>query len=786
MLQQSTDGERYELLSPTAMPNSAGFLWNQKMMIQVNCRGYAIAQFMQPEPSKYTYQPLVEGKIFMLPEQPYFAHSPGRYFYIKDEESGELFSAPYEPVRAKLDKFIFSPGKSEIRWQVEHLGIEVLLEVSIPTDDVVELWQLKVKNVSDRPRKISVYPYVPFGFMSWMNQSAVYREDLGAVVGKCVTPYQKLDDYFKNKNLKDLSYFIHERAPDAYEAGRDAFEGEGGIHNPSGTQQALLSNGDALYETPAAALQYRLSLGVGQQEDYRFLLGPAFDDKEIMSVRERYFSDQGFSATKAAYAAYVAKGKGVISIETPDKHFDNFINTWLPRQVFYHGDVNRLSTDPQTRNYLQDSMGMSFIAPEVTKKAFLWALAQQEESGAMPDGILLREDAELKYINQIPHTDHCVWLPVCLRSYLNETNDYAFLETPVKDWKGDHVATVFERITAAMRWLLKDRDERGLNYIAQGDWNDPMNMVGYKGKGVSGWLSVATAYGLNLWAEVCVHLGRHDIAKELSEGASHINAAVNDKLWDGDWYARGITDDNVRFGVSTDEEGRIFLNPQSWALMAGTPTVEQQQKLLKAVDEQLDTPYGVMMLAPAYTAMRDDVGRVTQKHPGAAENGSIYNHASAFYAWGLCCIGDADRAFDVIRKMIAGPDEADYVQRGQLPLYIPNYYRGAYYQYPRTAGRSSQLFNTGTVSWVYRSVVEGLLGLTGCAEGLRIAPLLPSKWESAKAQRQFRGATFNVCYERVDGQQITELVVNGEPVVGQVITDIDEGGVYEVLVRLPK
>lgn len=785
MLKLSDDGHRYLLLSPTAMPQSAGFLWNNQMMIQVNCRGYAIAQHMQPEPSKYTYQPMVEGKIFMLPEQPFFAHSPGRFFYVKDEETGEIFSAPFEPVRGERDRFEFSVGKADIQWTVEHLGIEIHLQLSIPADDVVELWQLQVTNRSGRPRRISVYPYVQIGFMSWMNQSARYRQDLGALVAKCVTPYQKLDDYWKNKDLKDLTYFIHERTPDAWEACRDVFEGAGGIHNPSAIQQEMLGGGDALYETPAAVLQYRLQMEPEQTEKYRFLLGPALNDADIIATRDKYFADVDFADTRAAYASYVAQGKGVISIATPDAHFDNFINQWLPRQVFYHGDVNRLSTDPQTRNYLQDSMGMSYIHPEVTKNAFLWALAQQEESGAMPDGILLREDAELKYINQIPHTDHCVWLPVCLRAYLNETNDYGFLDTPVKDWKGEEVATVFERITAAMRWLLKDRDARGLNYIAQGDWNDPMNMVGYKGKGVSGWLSVATAYGLKLWAEVCEHLGHSAIAEELLTGAEEINRAVNTHLWDGDWYGRGITDDNVVFGVAADQEGRIFLNPQSWALMAGTPDSDQRARILKAVDEQLDTPYGVMMLAPAYTAMREDVGRVTQKHPGAAENGSIYNHAAAFYGWSLYCVGDGDRGFDVIRKMISGPDEADYLQRGHMPVSIPNYYRGAYYQFPRTAGRSSQLFNTGTVSWVYRSVVEGMFGLVGTAEGLKIAPMLPSHWSEASATREFRGATFLVCYQRVEGLQALRVLCNGELLEAPLVSNIRAGDTYRLEVQLP-
>lgn len=785
MLQPTHNGERFELTTPTAMPRAAGFLWNQKMMMQMTCRGYAVAQFMQPEPAKYAYAPNLEAKTFMQPEQPYYAHHPGRFFYIKDEETGNIFSAPYEPVRASLDKFNFSVGKSDLSWTIEHIGIKVELNVSLPVNDVVELWSLSVSNISGRERNISVYPYFPIGFMSWMNQSAEYRADLGGIVANCVTPYQKVADYFKNKNFKDKTFFLHDQAPTAWEAKQETFEGEGGLHNPSALQGDVLTNGDARYETPAAVLQYRLKLGVEESKDFRFIFGPAFDDKEIAQLKSTYLSANGFERARAEYSDYVNSGRGCLQIETPDKELNNFVNHWLPRQVFYHGDVNRLTTDPQTRNYLQDNMGMSYIKPQVTRAAFLHALSQQEASGAMPDGILLAEGAELKYINQIPHTDHCVWLPVCLKAYLDETNDYAILDEVVKSAEGDDAFSVFERISRAMDWLLSARDYRGLSFIAQGDWCDPMNMVGYKGKGVSGWLSVATAYALNLWADICAHVSQNESAKKYVAGAQDVNAAVNKYLWDGEWFARGITDDDVVFGISKDPEGRIYLNPQSWAILGGAASDEQRKKMLAAVEEQLETPYGVTMFAPAYTAMRDDVGRVTQKHPGSAENGSVYNHAAVFYIYSLYTVAEGDRAYKLLRQMIPGPSEQDYLQRGQLPVFIPNYYRGAYHQYPRTAGRSSQLFNTGTVSWVYRCLVDGLFGLQGDASGLQINPQLPAEWSNAKVARDFRGAKFNVSIRRADVKSLS-VNVDGVALPEPHIGDIQVGKTYEVEVLLPR
>ena len=784
MLRPSHNGERFDLTDPISLPRAAGFLWNQKMMMQVTCRGYAVAQFMQPEPAKYAYAPNLEAKTFMQPEQPYYAHHPGRFFYIKDEATGDIFSAPYEPVRATLDKFNFSVGKSDLAWTIEHLGIRIEMSVSLPVSDVVELWSLRVTNISGSARKISVYSYFPIGFMSWMNQSAEYRADLKGIVASCVTPYQKVADYFKNKNFKDKTFFLHEQDPIAWEAKQEAFEGEGGLHNPSALQLDLLTKGDARYETPAAVLQYRLYLGTEQSRDLRFMFGPAFDDAEIIQLRDKYLSAEGFANAKTEYETYVSSGRGCLHIETPDKELNNFVNHWLPRQVFYHGDVNRLTTDPQTRNYLQDNMGMSYIKPQVTRAAFLHALAQQEASGAMPDGILLTEGAELKYINQIPHTDHCVWLPVCLKAYLDETNDYAILLEQVSDAEGDKTYTVCERISRAMDWLLSARDYRGLSFIAQGDWCDPMNMVGYKGKGVSGWLSVATAYALNLWADICEQQSQLDDAKKYRAGAQNINQSVNKYLWDGDWFARGITDDDVVFGISKDSEGRIYLNPQSWAILGGAASAEQREKILAAVEQQLETPYGVTMFAPAYTAMRDDVGRVTQKHPGSAENGSVYNHAAVFYIYSLYTIAQSNRAYKLLRQMIPGPSEQDYVQRGQLPVFIPNYYRGAYHQYPRTAGRSSQLFNTGTVSWVYRCLVEGLFGLTGDAKGLQVKPQLPSEWSHAKVVREFRGATFHVNISRAAVQELV-VSVDGVQLAQPRIENFIAGTQYQVDVLLP-
>ena len=773
------------LNSPSAMPLASAFLWNSQMMIQANCRGYAVAQFMQPEPAKYAHAPNLEAKTFMQPEQPYYAHHPGRFIYIKDLETNSLFSAPYEPVRTELDEFNFSAGQHHITWRVVKDDIEITMRLSLSTRHAAELWAVDIKNLSQATKKISVTPYFPVGYMSWMNQSGDFNSELNAVICRSVTPYQKYPDYFKNKNFKDLSYFLCQSAPDSWEVRQSAFEGEGGLHAPSALNNDNLSNSDAIYETPAATVQYKIDLNAGSTKRYKFVFGPAKDEIEITDIKARFIDDpKGFEKADAAYSAYINSGQSSLSISTPDPQLDDFVNNWLARQVFYHGDVNRLSTDPQTRNYLQDNMGMSYIKPDVARRAFLTALSQQNSNGAMPDGILLSDQAELKYINQVPHMDHCVWLPVCLSAYLDETNDYALLDEHIAFADSNDTASVKEHISLAMTWLFEQRDQRGLNFIQQGDWCDPMNMVGYKGKGVSGWLTLATAYASNLWSDTLDAIGSNQQASVFRSHAQECNESVNKHIWSDDWYGRGITDDNVLFGIAKDPEGRIFLNPQSWAILSGAADADKTKSVINAIEEQLETPYGVEMLAPAFTKMREDIGRVTQKHPGSAENGSIYNHASAFYIYALYQIQNGDRAFKLMRQMIPASDQADQLQRGQLPTFIPNYYRGAYRQFKRTAGRSSQLFNTGTVHWFYRCLIDGLFGVQGCKEGLNIAPQLPSEWPSAKLTRLFRGATFDISITRDSTLKATQIIVNGQPLQGSVITNIIQDQRYTVDVIL--
>ena len=428
LIELRSDQQRVVLKNPVDMRDAAAYLWNRQMMLHVNCRGYVVAQHMQPEPAKYAHAPNLEAKTFMQPEQPYYAHHPGRFFYLKDRDTGEIFSLPYAPVKKAFDHFEFSAGRADIAWSLKMGDLHFKLTLRLDAEQVVELWQLEVINKGDK-RNLDLYAYFPVGYMSWMNQSADILKGEEMILCSAVTPYQKYPEYDKIKNFKDKTFLAANRKPMAFESIQADFEGEGGLNCPDALKEEQLKNGEARYETPICAMQFRLEIDREGAEEFRFCFGPVRNAEEALKLKKKFLTDpDGFEKAERSYQKFLAEVEPSVGLSSADPRIEDMVNHWLPRQVFYHGTTNRLTTDPQTRNYLQDNMGMVYLDQGYFERALRTALKQQNRNGSMPDGILIHESAELKYINQVPHTDHCVWLPVVLQAYLDESGNYGFLE----------------------------------------------------------------------------------------------------------------------------------------------------------------------------------------------------------------------------------------------------------------------------------------------------------------------------------------------------------------------
>lgn len=758
-----TDGGRsFKLTDPRLIERADYDLWNDRMCLHLDHRGRGSGTFQQPNPTPYA------GK--------------GRWFYIR-EEDGSLWSLPFGPVHSDPDRFVFEVSPEALSWHVARGGLDCRLRVELPHDGLAERWELRIRNEGGAKRSFALTTAFPLGFPGLLDQQAVYEAEAGGIVMRYFPYYVAIDDYYKLAKRRNITFVLADKEPASWCASQAAFLGFGDWSRPEAVTRPSLGDVPLRYAEGIAAMQYKPRLAPGEHFSLTLLVGPAADDGEVKAVRKKHFSEGAGEALAHAHRAWKAEFPAPMRIETPDAEFDHYVNHWLPDRVLRVGRTLRFNPSPQARNALQDAMAASLMDPATSRRWFVKLWEHQRPDGFLPHGLPMRPDAEIMPITKIPHKDSGVWAAPAIVCYLLETDDWSLLDE-VRPFADGEEATVYEHVNRALRWILADRTERGLSRIGQGDWNDPLNMVGPREKGESVWLTQALAYALDEWAPVAERRGDADWAAACRREADACRRVVNELAWDGAWYRRATTDAGRWLGAADCPEGRVFLNTQSWALISRAAPADRLDALRAAVAEHLDTPAGPMLLAPSFPGMREDVGKIALKTPGTGENGSVYCHAVVFWAYGLFQYGEADDAWRNLRRLLPGGKEGVPVEKaGQLPLYIPNFYRGS--QYPEVAGQSSHSPNTGTSAWYLRTVSEGLFGIEPRLDGIRIRPRLPAHWLGARVERRIRGALLDIRIRRTKGISTPEVRAEGQPLQDGLLPWPQAGETVRVEVDLP-
>lgn len=745
MIYATDQGARWNLPSITDQPDACGVLWNPRLRVEAGCRGSWRAH----------------GADWRQGDA---GAAPARFVYLRDEDNGNLYSAPYEPVRRKPELFNFSVGKSDITWDCCFDGLDLRLQLSLAPDEPVELWRITVVNRSERRRQFSLYPCFDLGASGDSHQAAEYRPDLEGIVARST----------RAPTADTTHFLLHEHPPLSWQLQRQAFAGEGGLQRPDRLSRPELACDDARQEQALAVLQYRLCLAPGESTTLRLLCGSlragacaVTDKRTIVGLRERFLSARGFTRAAAEYDRYMSQGCGSVHLDSPDDNLNHLVNHWLPRQLFFAAEQGVVRDRQPTAEYLQSQLGNLYLEPEKTRAGLLHALAQQRASGALPLNIIARPEAGLACIHQRASAEDCVWLVILLHAYLQETGDQLILRHWVEGLDGKPLS-VFERVSRAMHWLQQSCDERGLCEPV------PAN------NGACAVRSLMAAHGLDLWVELCESQSLAELAKLNRRAAGDLRRAVDEYLWDGSWYARGLTDQGQAYGSGCEDEGSLFLAPQSWALLANVLEPTQRDALIYCIHQRLQTPHGMQNMAPSYTRVRADLGELTQWHPGVADNGAIDGATAAFYAHSLYRVGEHERAFQVLRAMLPGPDGDDYHQWGQLPTFMPEAGFGAYHEYPSRTGRSNGVGGSMAAVWTYRALVEGLLGLQSENSHLRLEPRLPEHWSRARLVREYRGAVLDVTLEREPGVVGLYFTLDGEPLDDGLIRNLRPGRRYRI------
>ncbi len=732
-------GDAFSLHDPRLIGRADFDLWNDSFCVKADHTGR------------------VEGNVYTPNGQAYADNI--RPVYCVDRDCGEFRSLSWGPVFKDPDSFSFNIHLDHVSWRQEYKGIASKLSLAVPREGNLEAWRLTVENQGSSTRRLSIIPAIPTGLLGLLDQESVVEEAPFGMRQDYFPYYVQIPDYDKMARRWNTTFFYPDRAPDSWTALERDFLGVEGWTNPAAIRKESLGYQDCHYERGIFALRYEVDLEPGEAFSLGWIMGPARSPDHAREMRDRYPPESAFEKSLREQAAFRSSQQIPLRVSLPDVSYAHYINHWSPDRSIRIGRTLRFNPSPQARNAIQDTMTLSLFDPDAARKNFLAIWKHQDPDGFMPHGLPMVPDAEVMPITLIPHKDTNAWGPLALDLYLRETGDRSILDEPVP-YKHGSKAALREHIERGLEWLLNDRTARGLSRIGQGDWNDPLNMAGPEGKGESVWLTQALAVSLQTWADLLGRLG--ESGTFWSEAAEECRNAVREHCWDGSWFLRAFSDDGTLIGSHKNAEGALFLNAQSWALMAGIPDAAQTKAIIESVNKHLGTSIAPAVLGPPYRGMRKHVGKLTLKTPGTGENGSIYAHAALFWSFALYKAGHADAAWPILRNLVPGTEANPVERAGQVPLYIPNFYRGPAFK--DVFGMSSHSPNTGSAAWVYMTFIEEVIGLKGGCDHLLVQPKLPSDWNEISGERLFRGTRYVFTMRRAAGIKKMEVRLNGNVV----------------------
>ena len=704
-----------------------------------------------------------------------------RYFYLKDQVTGEVWSPLYQPLRTEPEFYecIHSLGTTEILSEAQ--GIRSSVHVFVPRTGQQEIWTVTLRNTGSAPRELSLFSAFALENGGVMG-SRCHFDEASQTVSSYSFPYHVT--YEQKAGYDDhtnVVYVYPDAPPASYDCSQRAFFGGDDLNElPEAVRRGVCSGRVAEAEHPLGAFQHTMILQPGEQAVRRFVLGCVHSLKDIRHSKAE-LADQGYASLLQETEEYWEQMCGSFQVETPDADVNAFMNRWLQKQIIMQTRTNRMSNYCPVRNQLQDALGYALVDPQGAAGYMISVLEGQEKSGFIQQWIMT-DGSPPKNLCLLKHTDGPVWLVICFTALLNQYRDPGLLQRQVGFKDSDDSATIYEHLLLAVDYMADTTGAHGLCLMGDGDWNDPINGPGRLGRGESAWNTMALVYGIRALLPFCERLADTAAVQRLNDAAVRLSAAVNSTCWDGGWYLAGFDDEGRAFGTARDEEGKLFLNTQTWAIMSGIAEGERLEQCLAAIDS-LNTPFGPRLLEPPFSGWNPRWGRISLKLAGMTENGSVYCHASMFKAFADCIAGRGNEAWETLRRTLPTNPDNPPERNGQVPIFVPNYYFGL--ADSPNYGKSSHHVPTGTAGWMLWTTLEYALGIRATMSGLVIDPCIPAEWPEYRVERRFRDSVYRVHVlnpERI-GRGTVKVTVNGG-VWTEPALPYEAGQVYEVTARL--
>ena len=755
----SEDGREYVITRPDTPRPWINYLSNEKFCALCSHTGGGYSFYETSGYNRITNE---------FPPFVIFRDQPGRFVYLRDNETGQFWNINWQPVAKEGMRWESRHGMGYTWISSEWGGIAGEITYYVPRNDDTEVWLIRIRNESDTPRSISSFSFVEWSLANYafnlteaafsdLFNEATFENDILFVTKRF---WNLAPAGGGNPNIRwdKFAFLTSNPGPDAFDSIGEEFMGlYRGWDRPAAVERGRCSNSIGHGRHMVGALQHDLELAPGEEKRLTVLLGVTSRKEDVYRLRERYDEWEEAQIPLRELGRYWNDYLSRNTCDTPDRDFDVSFNVWNKYQAWITSRWSRMdsyyiggASIVGFRDSWQDMLGVLPNDLEWARQRTFYMLEHQ-----FPDGSTLHNWDPLTNIGvKTGHSDDPLWLVLGIVEYIKESGDLQILDEPAAYYDGG-VDTVRQHLIQALDYSLSRMSIRRIPLREAADWNDGLDQVGRQGRGESTMVAEHLAWMLREASALLLRTGHPDLAERYSQARDEIISATNSYLWDGEWYARGTRDDGQVFGSHRNEEGRIYLNAQSWAVISGLAGDGRAEACMDAVDRHLDTEYGPALFLPAYSEPNPRLGIISRFAPGTKENGTIFNHPVSWTIMALCILGR------VYAEYVHGPDSV-------------------------TFGQGEFTWMTGTAAWMWKVCLEWILGVRPEIDGLRIDPCIPREWDSFRVRRQFRNAEYEFRVENPDGvcKGVASVSVDGEDLADNLVPAFRDGRAHEVAVRM--
>jgi len=725
--------------------------------------------------------------------------SQGEAFYLRDEESGHFWSPTLWPSRGQ-GNYVCRHGFGYSVFTHTEDDIDSELCVYVAFDEPIKFSVLKVRNKSGRLRRLSVTGYIEWVLgelrpKSMMHVITDLDSDSGALFA---------GDTYNDEFGERITFFEADEPSRSFTGDRTEFIGRNGtLLNPAAMALPRLSCRVGAALDPCAAIQVPFELADGQEREIIFRLGAA---RNVVNARQLVERFRGPAAARGALEKVTNYWKytlGAVTVETPDQSINVLANGWLMYQVMACRLWGRTAFYQSSgafgfRDQLQDVMSLVHTEPGLVRAHLLLCASRQFKEGDVqhwwhpPLGRGVRTKC----------SDDFLWLPLTTCRYVLSTGDTGVLDESIHFLEGrpfkpeeesyyelpgqsDETATLYEHCVRAIKRGLRF-GEHGLPLMGTGDWNDGMNKVGAQGKGESIWLGFFLYHVLTQFENVARVHGDAAFVELCQNEAARLRQNIEQHGWDGQWYRRAYFDDGTPLGSASNPECQIDSIAQSWSVLSGAASAERSRMALNALDKHLvhRDDAVIQLLTPPFDKSTPDPGYIKAYVPGVRENGAQYTHAAVWAAIAFAAIGDNRRAWELL-SIINPVNHAANAESIAIYKVEPYVVASDVYALSPHTGRGGWTWYSGSAGWMYRLIVESILGLRREADKLHFEPCLPAHWTSFQMTYRYRETVYRIKVSQMQEEEgVTTLTLDDVERLDLVVPLVDDRQKHEVVLRI--